>query len=74
MATVTTGIRFTIEEKTVIQKYAEAHQQNFSDIVRQAVLEKIEDEYDLAILMKAIAEDDGTHYSLDEVDAMFSER
>jgi uncharacterized protein (DUF1778 family) len=74
MATVTTGIRFTIEEKAVIQKYAEAHQQTFSDIVRQAVLEKIEDEYGLAILMRAIAEDDGTRYSLDEVDAMFSKR
>jgi hypothetical protein len=71
MAMVTSGVRFTVQEKAAIQKYAEAHGQNFSDVVRQAVLEKIEDEYDLAILMDAIANDDGVRYSLDEVDAVF---
>jgi uncharacterized protein (DUF1778 family) len=63
VATVTAGVRLTVEEKSAIQKYAEAHGQSFSDVMRQAVLEKIEDEYDLGLLMEALAHDDGVRYS-----------
>ena len=38
-----------------------------SDFIRDAVFEKIEDQEDLATLRAAIAEDDGTRYSHEQV-------
>lgn len=40
---------------------------SFSEVVREAALEAVEDACDLAAYRDALAEDDGTHYSLEEV-------
>ena len=52
MATTTTTIRFQENEKELISAYAKLHGSNFSEVVRFAILEKIEDEYDLRVAEK----------------------
>ena len=70
MAMVTTAIRFAPEEKAWIQSYADFCGQSFSDVVREAVLEKVEDAADVAAYNEAIANDDGVRLTTDEVLAM----
>ncbi|MCL2745663.1 MAG: DUF6290 family protein [Coriobacteriia bacterium] len=71
MSKVSTAIRFAPEEKSWIQKYADFQGKSFSDVVRDAVLEKIEDEADLRAYDAALALDCGASYSMDEVDVIF---
>ena len=54
MATI--SIRVNDEDNLLIRKYAELNKMKVSDFIRQAVLERIEDEYDLAVYEEAIAE------------------
>jgi uncharacterized protein (DUF1778 family) len=65
MTTMT--LRINTEDSNLIKKFAETHDLSLSDFARQAMLEKIEDDYDLQALRKAMLEDDGTRYSLDDV-------
>lgn len=67
MAMATKAIRFAPEECSWIESYAEFRGKSFSEVVREAVLEKIEDATDLRDYQAALAEDDGTRYSMDEV-------
>lgn len=62
-----TTIRFAPEEKSWIQSYADFCGKTFSDVVREAVLEKVEDAADLEAYTEALEADDGTRYSMDEV-------
>lgn len=64
------SLRLTEEDATLIKNYAAMHNISISDLFRQAVLEKIEDEYDLRAYEKAMAEyrADPVTYSLDEVE------
>lgn len=57
------------EEETLIRKYTDLHNLNVSDFVYQAIMEKIEDEYDLSTYNKALKEykKDSETYTLDEV-------
>lgn len=71
MAKVSTAIRFDIDEKSWIQSYADFHGKTFSDVVREAILEKIEEEADLRAYDDALKLDDGVSYSMAEVDSMF---
>jgi predicted DNA-binding protein len=71
MAKIATTIRFTAEEREWIQNYADFSGKTFSEVVREAVLEKIEDAADLLAYNEALVEDDGTRYSLDEVVSYF---
>jgi RHH-type transcriptional regulator, rel operon repressor / antitoxin RelB len=41
----------------LIRKYAELHNMDLSSFIRQAVIEKIEDEYDLTLFNKVWDED-----------------
>jgi hypothetical protein len=58
------------EDSMLIRKYAELNSISVSDLIRQAVIERIEDEYDLKAYEKAIAEYriNPVTYSLDEVE------
>ena len=67
MAMTATAIRFAPEERSWIQSYADFCGKTFSDVVREAVLEKIEDAADVEAYNAALAEDDGTRYTTDEV-------
>lgn len=64
------SLRLNAEDALLVKDYARIHNISVSDLFRQAVLEKIEDEYDLKAYEKAIAEyrDDPETYSLDEVE------
>lgn len=67
MAMETTAIRFAPEEKSWIQSYADFCGKTFSDVVREAVLEKVEDAADLEAYAETLEADDGVRYSMDEV-------
>ena len=53
---MTISIRLSDEETLLIKKYAELNGTTVSELMRQAILERIEDEYDLKAYEKAIEE------------------
>ncbi len=67
MAMEATAIRFAPDEKSWIQSYADFCGKTFSDVVREAALEKVEEAADLEAYRTALEEDDGTRLSMDEV-------
>ncbi len=65
MTTMT--MRIDDADATVVRKYAKFEGKTISDFIRDAVFEKIEDQEDLATLRAAVADDDGTRYSHEQV-------
>ena len=65
MSTMT--MRIDDVDAEIVRKYAKFEGKTISDFIRDAVFEKIEDQEDLSTLRSAIAEDDGTRYSHDQV-------
>lgn len=67
---MTISVRLNDEDTALIQKYAELNGMSVSELVRQSVLERIEDEYDLKAYEKAIKEfrANPVTYTLDEVE------
>lgn len=53
----TVSLRLNDRDDTLIRKYAELHNMDLSTLIRQAVIEKIEDEYDLALFNKVWEEE-----------------
>lgn len=64
------SLRLSNEDTNLIKNYAALHNISVSELFRQSVMEKIEDEYDLKAYEKAMSDYkvDGTTYSLDEVE------
>jgi uncharacterized protein (DUF1778 family) len=60
-------MRVDDEDAAVIRRYAKFQNKSISDFIRDAVLERIEDEEDLATLRQVLAEDDGRRYSQADV-------
>lgn len=67
MAMQTTAIRFAPEERSWIQSYADFLGKSFSDVVREAALEAVEDAVDYQAYSDALATDDGERFSLAQV-------
>ncbi len=65
MATMT--MRVDDADALLVRKYAAFEGKTISDFIRDAVFERIEDQDDLSVLRAAIAEDDGTRYSHEQV-------
>lgn len=65
MSTMT--VRMSEEDAELVRKFAKFEGSTISDFVRAAILEKIEDSYDLQELREAIAQDSGERYSIDEI-------
>ncbi|MGT2743266.1 type II toxin-antitoxin system RelB family antitoxin [Streptococcus plurextorum] len=65
MATMT--LRIDDQDGELIKKYIALHGLTISEFARQSMLEKIEDEYDLALLRQAMAEDDGTRIPVQDL-------
>lgn len=67
---MTISLRLNQEDSILIKKYAEMKGITVSELVRQSVLERIEDECDLKAYSKALAayQDDPVTYSLEEVE------
>ena len=53
---MTISVRLSDKETELIKAYASINNISLSDLIRKAVLEKIEDEYDLESYNKAIEE------------------
>ena len=66
---MTISVRLNEEETKLIKTYAEINNISLSDLVRNAIMEKIEDEYDLECYEKAIAKykKNPKTYTLEEV-------
>lgn len=73
MAMSATAIRFDEGEKDWIQSYASVLGMSFSEFVRSAALEKVEEAADIKEYNEALVEDDGTRYSMDDVMRMAME-
>ncbi len=67
---MTISLRLSEEDTLLIKKYAEINSLSVSELIRQSVMEKIENEYDLEMFSKALAEykKNPVTYSLDEVE------
>ena len=67
---MTISLRLSNEDTLLIKKYAEMNSLSVSELIRQSVMERIENEYDLEIFNKALAEykNNPITYSLDEVE------
>ena len=67
---MTFSLRLNDEDGMLIRKYAELNGISVSDLIRQAVIGRIEDEYDLTAYEKAIVDYhiNPVTYSLDEVE------
>lgn len=73
MAMKAIAIRFEEEEKDWIQSYASVLDISFSEFVRSAALEKVEEAADIEAYNEALVEDDGTRYSMYDVMRMAME-
>ena len=62
-------IKVSEEEKDLISNYARQNNVSISKIMKDAILEKIEDEFDLRVGMEALKEfeKDPTTYTIEEV-------
>lgn len=65
----TVTIRLDNDDKDLIARYARTKGRSVSDIVREAILAQIEDEYDLELFRQSIEEyrKNPVSYSLDQV-------
>ena len=66
---MTISVRLNDEDTKLMKIYAEMNNMSLSDLIRTAVIEKIEDEYDLECYEKAIKEyeENPKTFTLDEV-------
>ena len=67
---MTISLRLSEEDTILIKKYAELNKLSVSDLIRQSVIERIENEYDLEVFDKALKEykSNPVTYSLDDVE------
>ena len=67
---MTISLRLSDEDTILIKKYAEINRLSVSELIRQSIMEKIYDEYDLELFEKAISEHEKNPvtYSLDDVE------
>lgn len=65
MTTMT--VRMNAQDAELVRKFAKFEGVTISDFARTAILEKIEDAYDLQELREAIAQDSGQRFGIDEI-------
>ena len=67
---MTISLRLSEEDTLLIKKYAELNKLSVSDLIRQSVMERIENEYDLEVFDKALKDykSNPVTYSLDDVE------
>lgn len=67
---MTISVRMTDAETELIKSYAQMHGKTVSDFIRQAAIERIEDELDLKAYEEAISEfkKNPRTYTLDEIE------
>ena len=67
---MTFSLRMSDEDSELVKKYAEMNGMSVSDLLRQTVMDRIDDEYDLKRYYEALAafENNPVTYTLDEVE------
>lgn len=67
---MTISLRLSEDDAMLIKKYAEMNKMSVSDLIRRSVIESIENEYDLEMYDKAMAEYKADHvtYTLEETE------
>ena len=67
---MTISVRLSDKDTELIKAYADMNNMSLSELVRKAILEKIEDEYDLKAYYEAMEEykKNPTTYNLEEVE------
>lgn len=67
---MTISLRLNDEDTMLVKKYAEINKISVSELIRQTVIERIENEYDLDMFRQAMAEynNDPVTYSLAQVE------
>ena len=67
---MTISLRLSEEDSNLIKEYAQLNKMTVSDLIRQSVIEKIENEIDLECFNKAMADykQNGKTYSLGDVE------
>ena len=67
---MTISLRLNDADTMLIKKYAEMNGMSVSDLIRQSVIERIENEFDLSAYERALAayRADPVTYTLDEVE------
>ena len=70
---MTISLELPEEDATLFRKYANLQNMSLSEFIRNAVFERIEDEYDLKVYEEALKEfkKDHTAYTLDEMKERF---
>lgn len=65
---MTISVRLNNEDEKLIKAYAKINNMSLSELIRKAIMEKIEDEYDLECYKKAMEEykENPKTYTLDE--------
>lgn len=68
---MTLSLRLSDEDAALIRRYADMNGMTVSELVRRSVIERIEDEFDLKLYEKAMADfkADPVTYTLDEVES-----
>ena len=66
---MTVSVRINEKDEKLIRAYAELNNISLSELIRNAIMEKIEDEYDLECFKKALEEykSNPKTYTLEEV-------
>ena len=69
---MTLSVRLNDRDAELVKGYAAINNKSVSDVIRQAIIERIEDEYDLRAYEKALAEyrKNPVRYSHEEVKKM----
>ena len=66
---MTVSVRLNKQDEILIKKYAELNNISLSDLIRNSVIEKIEDEYDLKAYERSIEEykKNSKTYNIEEI-------
>ena len=67
MTTGVVHVRFSPEEKELVKRYASFKGVTVSTLIRESVLELIENQIDVALFLEAVQEDDGTRVDWSDV-------
>lgn len=73
---MTISLELLEEDVALFRKHADLHNMSLSEFIRNAVFERIEDEYDLKVYEEALEEfnKDPTAYTLDEMKKRFTSK
>jgi len=66
-----TSVRMTDDEQVALKAFADFHGMPLSTLLKETLIERMEDEYDIQLAEKVLAEDDGTRYTLADMRARY---